>query len=162
MFDFSWGEILVIGAVAIVFIGPKELPGALRTLGQWTGRARSLAREFQRNVDDMIRESEIQTIKEQAEKAMSGNLTQSIQKAIDPKDEIAKAFEPPAELAQSATTEPATTEPTPPAPPIAETAQEQAQIDAAAQPQSPPAAAPAATPEPAPVNIDATKAPPAP
>ena len=65
MFDLSWTEILVIGGVAIIFIGPKELPNALRTLGQWAGKARGLAREFQGSVDDMVRESELDEVRQQ-------------------------------------------------------------------------------------------------
>ena len=63
MFDIGWGELLVIGVVALVVIGPKDLPYALRTLGQWAAKARALAREFQNHVDDLIRESEVSDMK---------------------------------------------------------------------------------------------------
>lgn len=99
MFDLSWTEILVIGTAAIIFIGPKELPGALKTLGQWAAKARSLAREFQNNVDDMIRESELDKIKSQVDQfgnnLGSGDITRSIEQTVDPKGEISKAFTPP-------------------------------------------------------------------
>jgi sec-independent protein translocase protein TatB len=97
MFDLSWTEILVIGTAAIIFIGPKELPGALRALGQWTGKAREMAREFRGSVDDMIRESEIHELKNQVEKiGMGGDEVQrSIEKAVDPEGEISAAFNPP-------------------------------------------------------------------
>ncbi|MCC7045765.1 MAG: twin-arginine translocase subunit TatB [Alphaproteobacteria bacterium] len=58
MFDIGWSELAVIAAVAIVVIGPKDLPLALKTVGQWVAKARSLAREFQGSVDEMIREAE--------------------------------------------------------------------------------------------------------
>ncbi len=100
MFDLSWSEILVIGAAAIIFIGPKELPGALRTLGQWTGRARALAREFQNSVDDMIREAELDKIKTdiktEVDKLGAGDLKQTIEKAVDPEGEISAALNAPA------------------------------------------------------------------
>ena len=47
MFDFSMGEIVVIGAVALIVIGPKELPGVLRAVGHWTTKVRRMASEFQ-------------------------------------------------------------------------------------------------------------------
>jgi len=95
MLDLSWTEILLIGGAAIIFIGPKELPNALRTVGQWAGKARSLAREFQGSVDDMVRESEIQKIKGEVDKLGSGDLTRQIEQSIDPKGELNKAFAPP-------------------------------------------------------------------
>src|SRR5437868_13575255 len=58
-FDIGWSELLVIGVVALVFIGPKDLPRALRVAGYWFRKARTLSREFQNSVDQMIREAEI-------------------------------------------------------------------------------------------------------
>ena len=95
MFDLSWTEIMLIGTAAIIFIGPKELPNALRTVGQWAGKARSLAREFQGSVDDMVRESEIQKIKGEVDKLGSGDLTRQIEQSIDPKGDLNKVFSPP-------------------------------------------------------------------
>jgi sec-independent protein translocase protein TatB len=97
MFDLSWTEILIIGTAAIIFIGPKELPSALRTLGQWTSKARALANDFRSNVDEMIRESEIDKLKTQVDQfgAGTGDLSRSIEKAVDPKGEITSAFTPP-------------------------------------------------------------------
>jgi sec-independent protein translocase protein TatB len=63
MFDLGWGELLLIGIVALVVIGPKELPHAFRTLGQWMGKARALAREFQTHIDDLMRESQVDDMK---------------------------------------------------------------------------------------------------
>jgi sec-independent protein translocase protein TatB len=63
MFDFSWSEIMVIGAVALVAIGPKDLPKALRTAGTLVRRARGLAREFHNSVDEMIREAELDEVR---------------------------------------------------------------------------------------------------
>ena len=95
MFDLSWSELLLIAVVAIVFIGPKELPGALRALGRWAGKARAMAREFQNNIDDMIRDSEIDEIRKEVNKIESGELAREIEQTIDPKGEIGKALEPP-------------------------------------------------------------------
>ncbi len=56
--DFAPTELLVIGAVALIVIPPKDLPRAMRFAGQWMGRARGLARQFRSGFDDMIREAE--------------------------------------------------------------------------------------------------------
>lgn len=58
MLDIGWSELAVIAAVAIIVIGPKDLPLALKAVGQWVAKARGLAREFQGSVDEMIREAE--------------------------------------------------------------------------------------------------------
>src|SRR5215470_4469986 len=63
MFDIGWSEMLIIGVVALVVIGPKELPGALKTFAFWMRQARKLAREFQAGVDDMIRQAELNEAK---------------------------------------------------------------------------------------------------
>ena len=68
MFDIAWSELGLIGAVALIVIGPKDLPKVMRTLGQWTRRARLLASEFQNNFDDMVRQAELADLKKQVEK----------------------------------------------------------------------------------------------
>ncbi|MEM7505454.1 MAG: Sec-independent protein translocase protein TatB [Pseudomonadota bacterium] len=59
MFDLGWTELLLIGAVALIVVGPKDLPRMLRTLGQYTGKARGMAREFQRSMEDAAREADV-------------------------------------------------------------------------------------------------------
>jgi sec-independent protein translocase protein TatB len=65
MLDMSWGEVLVIGAVALVVIGPKDLPKALRTLGNMTSQLRRMAGEFQTQFNEAMREAELDDIKKQ-------------------------------------------------------------------------------------------------
>src|SRR5580698_5287057 len=54
MFDISWTEFLLIGVVALIVIGPKELPGVLRTLGQYTRKVRGMATEFQNQFQEAM------------------------------------------------------------------------------------------------------------
>jgi len=63
MFDIGWDELLVIAIVALVVIGPKDLPHAFRIAGRWMRRARTMAREFQSHIDDLMQESELNELK---------------------------------------------------------------------------------------------------
>lgn len=63
MFDIGWSELLVIAVVALIAIGPKELPGVLRTVGQWMGKARRMAAEFQGQFNEAMREAEMADLK---------------------------------------------------------------------------------------------------
>ncbi|CAD5263758.1 Sec-independent protein translocase protein TatB [Bosea sp. 62] len=67
MFDIAWSEMLLIGGVALVVIGPKELPGALRTAGQAIGKIRRMAAEFQGQFNDAMREAELTDLKKQVD-----------------------------------------------------------------------------------------------
>lgn len=105
MFDMSWGEMMVIGTVALLVIGPKELPKALRTVGRMTAKVRSMAGEFQTQFNDAMREAEIDEIRKQFQ-----GVQQSVA-SVDPgasplqtiRDEIKGAIEaPPAAAPASA------------------------------------------------------------
>ncbi|MGL4974182.1 MAG: Sec-independent protein translocase protein TatB, partial [Bosea sp. (in: a-proteobacteria)] len=65
MFDIAWSELMVIGAVALVVIGPKDLPKALRTVGEAVGKVRRMASEFQGQFNDAMREAELHDLKKQ-------------------------------------------------------------------------------------------------
>jgi sec-independent protein translocase protein TatB len=67
MFDIGWGELVVIGIVALIAIGPKELPTVLRSLGQWMGKIRRMANEFQGQFQEAMREAEMADLKKQAD-----------------------------------------------------------------------------------------------
>ena len=67
MFDIGWSELVVIGIVALIAIGPKELPTVLRTLGQYMGKVRRMASEFQGQFQEAMREAELVELKKQAE-----------------------------------------------------------------------------------------------
>jgi sec-independent protein translocase protein TatB len=59
MFDVGWSEFVLVAVVALVVIGPKDLPKAMRVLGYWVGRVRSVGRQFRAGFDDMVREAEL-------------------------------------------------------------------------------------------------------
>lgn len=65
MFDIGYSELLLIGVVTLLVVGPKDLPRVLRTVGQWIGRGRSMARHFRSGIDNMIRESELEDMNKQ-------------------------------------------------------------------------------------------------
>ena len=67
MFDIGWGELLVIGIVALIAIGPKELPTVLRSLGQWMGKIKRMANEFQGQFQEALREAELADLKKHAD-----------------------------------------------------------------------------------------------
>jgi sec-independent protein translocase protein TatB len=67
MFDISWTEFLLIGIVALIVIGPKELPTVMRTMGQWTRKIRSMAADFQNQFHEAMREAEMADLKKQVD-----------------------------------------------------------------------------------------------
>lgn len=96
MFDIGWDEMALIAVISLIVIGPKDLPVVLRQMGRWTRKAREMASEFHRGVDDMVRESELDELKKQVTKVTDVNLLrQEVDKAIDPTGEMAKAMELP-------------------------------------------------------------------
>ena len=96
MFDIAWSELALIGAVALIVIGPKDLPRVMRSLGQWTRRARAMAAEFQRNLDEMMREAELDEIRKEVEKVSPAEFKSNLEKLVDAKSiEEAVTIEPP-------------------------------------------------------------------
>lgn len=95
MFDFAWSELALIAAVALVVIGPKDLPRVLRTVGMWVGRARAVAREFQGSIDQMVREAELEEVRKQVQKATNFDVGNEIEKTIDPTGELKKTLAEP-------------------------------------------------------------------
>ncbi|MBT7955400.1 MAG: twin-arginine translocase subunit TatB [Rhodospirillaceae bacterium] len=93
MFDIGWTEITIILIVAIIVIGPKDLPRVLRTVGQWVGKAKAMTREFRGHVDDMIRDTELDEVKKQIESVGSFDANDALEKAIDGDGEIKNAFD---------------------------------------------------------------------
>ena len=123
MFDIGWSEIAVIAVVALVAIGPKELPGVLRMVGQWMGKARKMAAEFQGQFQEAMREAEMADLKksfdevrEAASGIASGNVMTSLQKDVTNAlriDDVDKPMDPQVAASASepvaASTDPVTT-----------------------------------------------------
>jgi len=101
MLDMSWGEVMVIGAVALIVIGPKDLPRALRTVGQVTGKLRRMAAEFQGQFNEAIREAELDDVKKQLQGV--NDSVSSLNTNFNPiqtiRDELKDAVEKPATAA---------------------------------------------------------------
>lgn len=97
MFGLDWTELAIIAGLALIFVGPKELPGVLRNVARWVNKARGLAREFQSGVDEMIREAELDEARKSIEAAAKVDLKQEIEKAIDPTGDVSGSLriEPP-------------------------------------------------------------------
>jgi sec-independent protein translocase protein TatB len=83
-FDIGWPEFMLIGVVALVVIGPKDLPAALRVAGYWVRKARTLSREFHSSVEQMMREVELHEVQNELRKATEFNLDHEFNKIIDP------------------------------------------------------------------------------
>ena len=94
-FDIGWPELLLIGVVALVVIGPKDLPRALRVAGYWVRKARTLSREFQGSVEQMIRDAELEEMRQNLKKATEFDIEKEITKTIDPDGKLAEGIRPP-------------------------------------------------------------------
>ena len=92
MFDIAWSEMVLIGAVALVVIGPKDLPKALRTVGQTVGRIRRMASEFQGQFNEAMREAELADLKKQVED-VGGSVSSALNNDFKP-IETPKEFDP--------------------------------------------------------------------
>ena len=93
MFDVGWPELVVILIVALLVIGPRDLPKALYTMGKWLRAARRVTSDFQRHVDDMMRESELDDLRKVANQAKSLNVKKQIENAIDPAGDLRNPFD---------------------------------------------------------------------
>jgi len=93
MFDIGWSEIAIIAMIALVVIGPKDLPKVLKTIGQWVGKARAITREFQKGVEDVIKESELDEVRDQINSVKDFSIEDQVKETVDPDAELADAFD---------------------------------------------------------------------
>ncbi len=115
MFDISWGKLVIIGVVALIVIGPKELPAVLRQLGHWMTKIRRMASEFQGQFQEAMREAEMADLKKQFDET-----TSTLNSALDPsgfKTDLEKMIQDP--LAASDSAGATSTPATPPSDPAA-------------------------------------------
>lgn len=90
MFDIGWQELLVVAVLALIVIGPKDLPRALKTVTGVIRKMKGMARDFQGGLDDIVRESELMDMKKQIEAETGGDLRKEIENSIDPDGSISK------------------------------------------------------------------------
>ena len=92
MFDFAWSEIALIAAVALIAIGPKDMPVAIRTVSSMVKKARKMAAEFQGHVDEMVREANLDEVKKQFNDIRNFDVKSEIEKAVDPGGTLRDTF----------------------------------------------------------------------
>ncbi len=106
MFDFGWSEIALIAVLAVIVLGPKELPNAMRTVARWVRKARSLAGDFQRHLDEVVKDAELDDLKKEASRISRTDISREIDKAVDPDGSVQRSLhidEAPAKSAPSPT-----------------------------------------------------------
>jgi sec-independent protein translocase protein TatB len=112
MFDIGWSELMVIAVVAIVVIGPKDLPRVMRLVGQWSGKLKRMARDFQGQFNEALREAELDDVRKDVE-AIGKNLKQEVAKTGAEIDKGMTIAAPPVAAAPAAETAPAAELPAP-------------------------------------------------
>ncbi len=94
MFDIGWTEMFIVIVVALIVIGPKDLPLALRTVGKWVGKVRAVGRDFQKALDDVVREAELDEVKKQVESVAKLDIKKEIENTVDPTGSMKESLKP--------------------------------------------------------------------
>jgi sec-independent protein translocase protein TatB len=89
MFDIGWQELFIVAILALIVVGPKDLPRALRNIMGLVRKARMMARDFQDGIDDVVREADLDDMKNKIENLSDGDINEQIQDAIDPTGNLA-------------------------------------------------------------------------
>jgi sec-independent protein translocase protein TatB len=95
MFDFAWSEIALIGVVALVLIGPKDLPVAIKAVTAMIKKARRMAAEFQTHVDDMVKDADLTEVRDQFRQIRNLDIRGTIARAVDKDGTIREAMQDP-------------------------------------------------------------------
>lgn len=90
MFDIGWQELFLVAVAALIVIGPKDLPRALKTLTGAIRKVKGMARDFQGGLDDIVRETELADMRQEIEAHTGGDLRKSIENSIDPDGDISR------------------------------------------------------------------------
>jgi sec-independent protein translocase protein TatB len=93
MFDIGWQEIFLIAVIALIVIGPKDLPRTLKTVTGVLRKVKGMARDFQSGLDDIVRETELDDMRRQIEAETGGDIRKSIENSIDPDGDISRDLE---------------------------------------------------------------------
>ncbi len=105
MFNFSWSEIALIVVVALIAIGPKDLPAALKTVAQVIKKARGMAAEFQTHVNDLMREADLEDVRKHIDEIRNFDIKGTVERTLDPDQSLRKTFtEDPFAAADAAST----------------------------------------------------------
>ncbi len=91
MLDIGWQELFIVAVIAIVVIGPKELPRAVKTVAQLLRKARGMARDFQDGIDDLVREAELDDLKKEVTDGSPTSIAKHIENTIDPSGDLKDA-----------------------------------------------------------------------
>jgi sec-independent protein translocase protein TatB len=83
MFDFAWSEIVLVGVVALIAIGPKDMPAAIRTVARLIKKARRMAAEFQVHVDEMVRDADLHEVRDQIREIRNFDIRGEVERAVD-------------------------------------------------------------------------------
>lgn len=94
MLDIGWQELFFIGVVALLVVGPKDLPHTLGAMARLYRKARGMASEFQNGVSEMVREAEMDEIKRNVEKAGSFDMEKELKSLADPTGTLSDDFDP--------------------------------------------------------------------
>ncbi len=92
MFDFAWSELALIGVVAMVLIGPKDMPVAIKAVKDIIRKARAMAAEFQTHVDDMVRDADLKEVRDSFNEIRNFDIKGEIEKAVDGDGKIREAL----------------------------------------------------------------------
>lgn len=94
MLDIGWQELFIVAVLALIVVGPKDLPRALRTVTHYVRKARGLAREFRSGLDEVIRESELDEIKRDVGRATDLDIGKDVRDSVDPDGSLTAEFDP--------------------------------------------------------------------
>ncbi|HYN39219.1 MAG TPA: Sec-independent protein translocase protein TatB [Rhodospirillales bacterium] len=94
MFDIGWAELFVIAVVALIVVGPKDLPKVLRSAARVMQKARGMSREFQNGLAEIAREAEFDDIKRKMQGAARFDLGDELRKSVDPTGKLSADFDP--------------------------------------------------------------------
>ncbi|WP_169545088.1 Sec-independent protein translocase protein TatB [Sneathiella aquimaris] len=93
MFDIGWSEMVFVVVIAVLVIGPKDLPRSIATVGKYIRKARSLARDFQSGLDDLAKETELDEIKKDIQGSTDFNLKKQVEDAVNPTGKFEEMFD---------------------------------------------------------------------